>query len=98
MSNELIGITLALLAAACQGPLRQEDYRAQPPLSVSTETISLALPGGDRPIGENALKFARFINDYPARGVAPPVPTPGNAHRGQPFPTADRRHPMHRTR
>ncbi len=76
-----VPITIALLAAACQGPQRQEDYRAQHPLSVSTETISLALPGGEPPVGENAVKFARFVNDYHDRGVAPLVIKTGNADK-----------------
>lgn len=76
-----VPIAVALLAAACQGPQRSEDYRAQHPLSVSTETISLSLPSGEPPIGENAVKFARFVKDYHDRGVAPLVIKTGNADK-----------------
>ncbi len=76
-----VPITIALLAAACQGPQRPEDYRVQHPLSVSTETISLALPSGEPPIGENAVKFARFVKDYHDRGVAPLVIKTGNGDK-----------------
>lgn len=76
-----VPITIALLAAACQEPLRPEDYRAAHPLSVSTETISLALPGGEPPIGENAVKFARFVKDYHDRGLAPLVIKTGNGDK-----------------
>ncbi len=76
-----VPIAIALLAAACQEPQRLEDYRAQHPLSVSTETISLALPSGEPPVGENAVKFARFVKDYHDRGVAPLVIKTGNADK-----------------
>lgn len=79
--NLIVPVLVVVALASCAAPQKDNDFFFEKRLQVGTETISLALPSGQPPVGENAVKFARFVKDFHDRGVAPLVIKTGNADK-----------------